>query len=518
MQNQNLQDYTLPSEDVEHYRYNVPSERLIVEPEIIVDQFLSDPEKTFAIPPFQKDHIEFTTHEECTAFLEGIAKDCPEAEFSSLGTTYMGLEQPLIVFSRNNDQPKVKAFIQARVHGNECSSTESTLAVVSEIAFGELSYLLDHMEIALVPIFNVEGARHKIRVNSANMDFNRDFAKAQTLEIQNLYRFVNQFQPHLMIDNHEFRPHRKETLGDHKSVAYDIMYAGTNNHNVPEILRKNTEKLFVNGIRESLEPMDIRHRKYCLISMKEGKLGLKDSMTDYLCAKNAFAFFNAYSFLIECRGTYLGTAALKRRINATYQTNKSLLETALNNREEIFRSTEEAREEVKSRVASQGNMILSQKPVELPEQDFHFINILEQAVEAQSAVYLDFEQGSADKTRPWPKAYLLPPHMQEVACSLKALGVEMELTTDWQTQDLETFIVQDNSVQKKLYGTRFQNKLETALETHQITLPPGSFYIPCNQEKANFLLALEPEGNSSFASFGYLPVEKGEELGIFRLP
>ena len=514
---QDLKDYTLPSEDVEHYRYNAPSERLIVEPAIIVEKFLADPERNFAIPPFQKEQIDFTSHEECVAYLNSVASDCADASVSSLGTTFMGLEQPVIVFSRKSEKPKLKAFIQARVHGNECSSTESTLAVVSEIAFGELNSLLDDMDIALVPIFNVDGARHKIRVNSANMDFNRDFAKAQTREVQNLYRFINEFKPHLMIDNHEFRPHRKETLGDHKSTAYDIMYAGTNNHNVPEILRSNTEKLFIKGIEQSLEGQDIRHRKYCLINLKDDVLTLKDSMTDYLCAKNAFAFFNAYSFLIECRGTYLGTAALKRRVYNTYETNKSLLKTLLENREEIFRSTEEARTEVRDRVAKQGDMILSQKPVELEDQEFHFLNILEQTVEAHKAPYLDYEQGSADKVRPWPKAYLLPPHMVEIAESLQALGVEMSTTDEWQTVDVETFIVESNEVQKKLYGTRFQNKMETRVEQRQVTLPPGSFYISCAQEKANFLLGLEPEGNSSFASFGYVPVEEGEELGIFRV-
>jgi dipeptidyl-peptidase-4 len=109
-------------------------------------------------------------------------------------------------------------FLMGNIHPDEPEAAEALLITAREILLGNRRNLLDNQVIVVAPIFNVDGTDtytvttgslgnstphlSGVRPNAQGLDLNRDAVKLETVEANGLYRFLNAWDPILLLDGH----------------------------------------------------------------------------------------------------------------------------------------------------------------------------------------------------------------------------------------------------------------------------------------------------------------------------
>lgn len=171
-----------------------------------------------------------TTHAECVTLLNTIAASSPLARRVSMGTSKEGRDIPVILFAdppvataqearaaAAKGRPTVLLF--ANIHAGEVDPKEGLLMLARELAEGRHPELTRDLVVAIAPIFNADGNErlgpadtHRPgqngpdpvgkRENSDGLDLNRDFCKLEAPETRALVRFLNDFDPLVVLDGH----------------------------------------------------------------------------------------------------------------------------------------------------------------------------------------------------------------------------------------------------------------------------------------------------------------------------
>jgi dipeptidyl-peptidase-4 len=109
-------------------------------------------------------------------------------------------------------------FLMGNIHPDEAEAAEALLLVARHILLGAGRALLDSQVVVIAPIFNVDGTDTRtvnsgslgsvtphiagVRPNSQGLDLNREGVKLETVEANGLYRFLNTWDPILLLDGH----------------------------------------------------------------------------------------------------------------------------------------------------------------------------------------------------------------------------------------------------------------------------------------------------------------------------
>ena len=108
--------------------------------------------------------------------------------------------------------------------------------------------MLDKIDIAFVPMANIDGYEKQDRYAANGLDLNRDQTKLIIKESKFLKQCFSDFNPHVAIDFHEYNPYRKDfaQLGNNGVTSrYDVMFMSSGNLNVPQKLRDFTNEVFI---------------------------------------------------------------------------------------------------------------------------------------------------------------------------------------------------------------------------------------------------------------------------------
>jgi len=142
------------------------------------------------------------------------------------------------------------------MHGDEPISTDAMLNTIYEILENpSYSSYLDKVILEIVPIVNVDGHKDETRFSNDETDLNRNLGILNVPESVNVKNAINAFDPHIVIDFHEYNPQRKDFLDidDCLTSSYDAMFLYSGNLNVDENIRKMIENDFVLPTQTLLE-------------------------------------------------------------------------------------------------------------------------------------------------------------------------------------------------------------------------------------------------------------------------
>ncbi len=183
-------------------------------------------------------------YDETLAYCKRLAEASPWVEYRSIGQSPEGRDILVLVVSSSgafdpksiHADGKAVVFIQNCIHAGESEGKDASMMLVRDMVITKTrSQLLDHVNVIMMPIFNVDGherfsAYSRInqngpeemgwRVTSRNLNLNRDYLKADTVEMRHWLKFWNTWQPDLHFDNH---------TTDGGDWQYDITFASDHN-------------------------------------------------------------------------------------------------------------------------------------------------------------------------------------------------------------------------------------------------------------------------------------------------
>lgn len=184
-----------------------------------------DNDNEWATPFEQSKGIESPNYDDTIAWLDRLASETAKLQKVSLGKSPQGREIWMYIASsegvnesarlKQNTKPTI--LVQAGIHAGEIDGKDAGMMLLRDMIKGDKNELLEKANLLFVPIFNVDahqrsGEFNRVnqrgpvnmgwRTNANNLNLNRDYAKADTLEMQHMLRAINVWQPDLYIDVH----------------------------------------------------------------------------------------------------------------------------------------------------------------------------------------------------------------------------------------------------------------------------------------------------------------------------
>src|SRR5690606_21194219 len=169
------------------------------------------------------------------AYLRKLVDSSDLLEMEQFGTSAQGRALYLVKASaalhkiaQNPQRPLL--LVQAGIHSGEIDGKDAGLMLLRDIAHGDKAQLLANADLLFVPIFSVDGHERRSATNrmnqrgpvlqgwratAQNLNLNRDYSKADALEMQALLGVLNKYQPDLYIDVH---------VTDGEDYQYDVTY------------------------------------------------------------------------------------------------------------------------------------------------------------------------------------------------------------------------------------------------------------------------------------------------------
>lgn len=190
------------------------------------------------------DYAQTGDYAEAVRLCRQMAAQSPNLHYTTFGTSAQGRPLPLVVYStehaftpdaaRRSQRPLV--LIINCIHAGECAGKDACLQMLRDdlLAIGRAPFLR-HTNVLIMPIFSTDGherrspynrmnqvgpAEQGWRVTAVGYNLNRDFMKADAVEMQAWLGVWTAWQPDLLIDTH---------TTDGMDHQYDLAYAGGSN-------------------------------------------------------------------------------------------------------------------------------------------------------------------------------------------------------------------------------------------------------------------------------------------------
>ena len=482
----------------------------------VTEKYFPDPKIEINTPAFQKKKG-FTSYPEMMTFVNAqLSKHADVMTLSFIGKSQKGKEIPMLLLTRksNASEQKIKVWIQASLHGDEPGSTEGVLYLLDKLLNdSNYSYLLNKLEIAIIPMANIDGAEMLERTAANGLDLNRDQTKLVIPESIILKKTFSDFMADVAIDFHEYQPYRKDysqfsTYG--VVPGFDAMFMYSGNLNIPKSLREYTKSRFVSNAAKLLDENQLRHHDYFTTDKVMGAVQINQGSSSARSSATSYALANTISSLIEIRGVGIGRTSLKRRVQSIFLIAYSYMKTAYDNVDEV-------KAEIIKAVANPNTEVVAKSSHPVEKQKLAMID-LDTNKEIEIDVNLaDAWKSKAILSRVRPSAYILLPDQKMLVDKLMILGIQVSELKKSTDLEVENYFISE--YQKDSEEDEGVIRQEVATKTQKITrnFPAGTFVVSLNQRKSNLAVeVLEPEAPNSFVSFSILKTDLNKELPVFR--
>jgi hypothetical protein len=481
-----------------------------------------DPAMRFETPGFAPGKTDFTSHQEMMDFIYALQKTSSNVQVRIIGASQEGRVIPMLVFSNSGlfaaadlirlNRPIV--FLQGLQHGNEPAGGEIMLALAKDLARGALKPLLDKITVIIVPRCNPDGAYYFTRTPARGIDINRDHIKMDLPETIALHQAINEFQPEVFVDAHEFSVATRWMEKFGKLLAYDLTLLYATNPNVPAALTALADNVYRRNIVREVEGAGYSHFWYFTTSYNPADKKVSMGGTSPDIGRNTAGLQNAISFLIESRGVGIGRASYARRVHAHYVAIAGVLNTTADNAARVMDTVRAARTAVALQAAKPGPDIAVTSKNPLVTQKLAMRDPVTGELAQVEVEWDDSLAATPELVRKRPFAYVMPPAYADVARRLAYSGVEVRRLHAPLTVEVESYQVTDRRAGTVYYEGHIRSSVTTEVMPKSMTFAAGSYVYVMTQPNANVIAAaLEPESPSSFVTFGIIPVDRKGAAG-----
>jgi len=449
------------------------------------------------------------TYFETQAYLRKLAAASKYIEVASCGYTTEGYPIPVVFVSDrtgpgggwDTDPRKPTIMITAGIHSGEICGNDALQLLLRDVARGRESDLVSHVQLVLVPIFNVDGHRNRsltnrftqsgpaggfgTRRNALNLDLNRDFAKLDSPEVRAIVRLFTQFQPEIYIDLH---------TDDGIGHQYDILFSPGINPTFPG----KRDQL----VREELVPFvnaSVANDGYLShwIGYAHDRKDPTAGISAYgLSQRTGYGYFETRHCISILTEAY-PYKPYERRVRATYSFVRAVLEYAMRNRIKLTETIQEARKEALlwGREPGEHEIGLGCTADRTQSRRINWlgkgIDLMHSEVTGREyAVYNDrdvtYEVPYHDQFIPrataiMPRGYLILPPYRHVMQKLKQHGIGVYRLNASIDMEVESYRIEKADYRAKPYQGHFYLKTTGDWQTEVRTIPAGSYWVPVDQ-------------------------------------
>jgi hypothetical protein len=464
-----------------------------------------------------------------------------------IGTTPEGRTMIALVVSKDRaftpeaaaKTNKAVILIQSGIHAGEIEGKDTVLMLVRDMAVTKrFAGWLDKAIFVIIPVFNVDGHEYVspyhrpsqngpkstgLRANAVRLNLNRDYIKADTLEMRAWLKVFNTWNPDFLIDNH---------VTDGADFQYDVTWDMARNQDIAEPAGTWVRDRYVPELNKRMAADGHMVAPYGALRGAGGggrggrggggggvPTGPREFYMEVFSPRYSHLYSavqNRPSLLVESHSL----KAAKTRAWAHYDIMRHTFDIIAQDPEGLRKAVRDADREMASRAGDR-----SAPPVYLagkvsdksrPEV-YHSLKFGPFKSEVTGAGVTRYtgekddidtrvhDQIDTTSEAAMPLGYLIPAAWKEIADLLAIHGVEMERTTKPIEREFETY---------RFTGTRFaaapfEGRLMLSFDVQPVKekafLPAGSYWVPMKQRRARLILSvLEPQAPDSFARWGFM--------------
>jgi len=491
------------------------------------------------------------TYDEVNAFLAHLSERSERIRLGSIGRTNEGREIPLAIIAdppidspeRARSDERMVVLLFGNIHAGEVCGKDALLMLARELALGDRPDLLDDLIVCMVPIYNADGNERfapdnrpgqvgpdemGIRQNAQGLDLNRDYVKLEAPETRAIVRFMNLWDPSVIVDTHTTNGSRHR---------FTLTYQGPKHPGTDPELLTYARDTMLPAIDNTFE-RDTGYLSFFYGNFDEDHTKWETYPAEPRYGVAYRGLRNRISILTEA----YAYAPFEDRVLATRAFCAHVLRYAADHREEIVELVREA----DLRTVAAGRDLESASPIPLRNE----VRAFEEPAtipgyERSEGVIPDrAAPGHGDDAPPPPGeprdyevefindfvetlavprawAYVLPPEFENIAVHLQRHGIQVEVLREHIHVDAEVYTIDDFDRAGRLYeGHRVITGVEVSKRPDTRRLDPGSFVVRTGQKLgtlASYLL--EPQASDGLVAWNFFDdhLEVGAGFPVLRL-
>lgn len=476
------------------------------------------------ITPAEAGGFETTpSYDETVAWLRRLVDAAPELHMEPFGKSGEGRDLYLVVASSDHAftpeavQKTGKAVVlaQAGIHSGEIDGKDAGLMLLRDMTVaGKKKDLLQRAVFLFVPIFNVDGHERSSpygrmnqrgpretgwRTNATNLNFNRDYTKADTPGMQAMLRLLNTWPVDLYVDLH---------VTDGHDFQYDVTWSRGTLHTYSPAQGRWQREHLNEAIERDMKDMGHVPGPFFFAMGPTFDRGILDWTGGPRFSDGYGAARHLLTILVENHslkpyrrrvlGTYVflesllrhtgaGVAGLREAAATDRARRPGVVPLAFGPGEEFPEKMEllaiEHRRE-RSEVSGREEVVWTGKPVtlHLPKRRF------------------DTVTASVKPSR----AYWIPAAWSEVIERLALHGVELKRQAAAREVEVDMYRFAEPKFAEQPFEGRIRVEAKTSVERRRERYPAGSVRVPTDQPLGVLaVLLLEPSSPDSFFQWGF---------------
>jgi hypothetical protein len=489
------------------------------------------PSRAGELTPFEKSGGKLTPrYDETVAWCSHLADSSPLLQMESFGTSPQQRSLPVIIAdlhgdfiptSPGRDREKLVILVQACIHAGEPCGKDAGMILLRDMVEDEqlAATLLEKVTLLFVPIFNVDGHERfgpynrvnqngpdKMgwRVTAKNLNLNRDFLKADTVEMQSWLALYHKWLPDFSIDIHST---------DGADYQYAITYGLETGGNMDDGLTAWTEA-YRDGMNRAMAGNGYPMAPYVsFIEWHDPRSGLRSGVAGPRYSQGYTAIQNRPGLLVEThmlKDYPIRVDAARQLVVETLQ----WLNGAGSNLGELNQAADEYAASKEFR--SQPFALEFERTDE--SRPYTFLGVEYETRESgvtggqwnkfssvpDTFVVDYFDTSLPSEVADLPEAYIIPPEWDGVIQRLDWHGIKYHRLAEAVEIPIRTYRFHDAVWAERPYEGRHTVTFEQEGITERRIFPPGSVVVGMNQRTARVVAhMLEPKGPDSMVQWGF---------------
>ena len=467
-------------------------------------------------PAEEAGYGRYSQHQEIGRFLGELDRNSKELVVQAVGQTlemkdFGAAKLHLCILTREGvDRPgalkrsRPTVFIFASQHGNEQSGKEAALALIRDLAGGDLHPLLDSLNFLVIPQANPYGNFVDRRPNEQNLDLNRDHVKLEAPETRIIHKVFREWMPEVTLDVHE--------KGDD---YYRVSTGCVSNLNIHSSLQEFSRGTLFPLVRRRVEADGFTWHEYLVTDSpgsgrssgaasrvgtgRSGDVIVRFSTPDLNDGRNGPGIYETLSFIQEGASRH-DLATLEARTRWQYSGIRGLLEAVKGNASRVNSLVRKRRQELirTARKSGGGNVVhLRMEYARDPKNPELLLKRFERGAGVEQKVVDQVVSNwlpvvESRLSVPRSPGYLVPASLKTVIKTLQDHGIRMTALADDMLIDADVYKLKEIAPAAEDYLPPERLVVERRRARH--AAKAGDYYVPGDQPAANLIPALlEPE-------------------------